>query len=261
MKKIKLNTVKSKMVAGVAAVTLFSGVGFVAANTDAGGALQGWYNKAFTSTSATVVASATNYGLAQGSKLPSYFSGLKNNANNSINDSRDANKQTAKTNINSAADTHISKINTTEDELLRNMQSQFDAVYQAGIITLNAAGEEGRKAAFTDLKNSTEATGKKALDNLDTELSTETNKAKDRLKAEIEAAKKALNDELNKKGNKTIEDLKTAIDQKIADLKLLVEEERNRLVTVQEGLIADKALEMELAAKTELDKLVTGINN
>ena len=259
--KIKLNTVKSKMVAGVAAVTLFSGVGFVAANTDAGGALKDWYDGAFGATSGEVAKDVADYGKSKIGALNTEYNGLKTDAASSINITKDTSEGVAKSNINTAKQSHIDAINTQEAKIAAYMDDQFNTLSFVGKGLINTTGNAAFEFAKKDLKSFSDKKGEDALASLETELNIEKGKAVTALELEITTTKGALLEQLKDEKDSTVADLKAAIDAKIIELREKITAEKDRLVAAQQALIVAKAAELELAAKSDLDAVVTSINN
>lgn len=258
---MKMNTVKSKLVAGVAAVTLLSGAGFVAANTDAGAGLQNWYNKSFGAATADVTQKAEDYGKSKINGLYNEYNGLKADATASVNSTKEQEKAGAKDGIDSAKQSHIDAINTKEAEIAAYMDNQFDGISIAGGNVINQAGAYAVNYANTDLKNLTGKNGADALAALEAELNAEKTKAVTELEQEIVATKEALLTQLNAEKSATTEELKTAIDAKIVELRGTITAKKDALVAAQQSLIVAKANDLELAAKSELDAVVSSINN
>lgn len=253
MKKIKLNTVKSKMVAGVAAVTLFSGVGFVAANTDAGGALQGWYNKAFGTASTEMAVDTAKHGASGIGEFTLHSAAETKDAVNAINSTKNEEKKAKTDSINAAKQSHINSVNAKEAEIKGYMEAQFDQLSKKSIDTFNFTSNLAYSGAEFGLTLTANATGASALKVLEKELNAEKAKAVSELDKRIVKAKEDLFQQLQSEKTATIEEIKTAIDAKIAQLKIDITAKKDALVKAHQDKLVAKANEIEAAAKAELD--------
>lgn len=261
MKKIKLNTVKSKMVAGVAAVTLFSGVGFVAANTDAGGALQGWYNKALGKATVELETEVVKHGAEKLVEFKDHAKEEKNNGINSINTTKADELSTKKETINAAKQSHIDSVTARETAIKDYMDDQFNKLSAANINTFNALGSLAYFAADLDLTYQVNKVGKSAFSSLQDELNAEKEAAVTALDTRIVEAKGNLLAQLETEKNGTTEEIKAAIDAKIAQLKLDITAKKDGLVTTWTTKLTDEANKIEAAAKAELDaQIMISIN-
>lgn len=259
--KMKMNTVKSKLVVGVATVTLLTGAGFVAANTDAGAGLQNWYDKSFGANSVDVVQKAASYGQTKTNEFSTEFNGMKADATDSINSTKDQEEDGAKGEIDSAKQSHIDAINNKEAAIADYMDNQFDAISLAGKNVINQTGNRIVKDAKADLEQLTVGDGAAAIAALETELNAEKTNAVTALEQEIATTKQALLKQLSDENTATTAELKAAIDAKIVEIRGTITAKKDELVAIQQTLIASKADELELAAKAELDAVVSSINN
>lgn len=261
MKKIKLNTVKSKMVAGVAAVTLFSGVGFVAANTDAGGALQGWYNKAFGTASTEMAVDTAKHGAKGIADFTLYSASETKDAVTSIVNTKNDEKKDKTEKIHAAKQNHINSVNEKEAEIAGYMDDQFDQLSKFSIEAFNITGNKTYNFAEFSLTLAANATGASALKTLEKELNTEKAKAVGELDTRILEAKAALLEQLKGEKEGTTKEIKDAIDAKIAQLKLDITAKKDALVKTHQDKLVAKANDIEAAAKAELDaQIMISIN-
>ena len=258
---MKLNTLKSKLVAGTAAVALLSGAGLVAANTDAGTALQNWYNGAFGVAVGDIQEEVTDYGQSEIPGLYNEYTQLRSGATSEINNKKATEETTAKADINAAKDSHILAVNDKEAIIAEYMASNFDTISAAGNVVLNNLGNQAFNYASSDLTTLTGQKGSVALTDLTTQLEAEKNLAVTELGNEIADAKEALLIQIGNEKNSTVEELKAAIDAKIIELRGTITAKKDALVLVQTNLITAKAQELEDAAIADLNSLVAGINN
>lgn len=261
MKKIKLNTVKSKMVAGVAAVTLFSGVGFVAANTDAGGALQGWYNKALGKATVELEAEVVTHGAEKLVDFKDHVKEEKSAGINSINTTKADELSAKKESINSAKQSHIDSVNAREAAIRDYMDNQFDKLSAVNIGAFNGLSSLAYFAADLDLKYQVNKVGNTAFKTLQEELNAEKANAVSELDKRIVDAKTNLLKQLQTEKDLTADEIKKAIDEKIAQLKLDITAKKDALVKTHQDKLVAKANEIEAAAKAELDaQIMISIN-
>lgn len=261
MKKIKLNTVKSKMVAGVAAVTLFSGVGFVAANTDAGGALQGWYNKAFGTASTEMLAETAKYGVVEQGKFAAHSIAETADAVNSITATKNEEKKAKTESIHAAKQSYIDSVSTREAEIAAYMDDQFDLLSEKSIDTFNFTSNKAYNLAEFGLTVAANSTGGLALKALEKDLNAEKAKAVSELDKRIVDAKTTLLAQLKGEKDATTVEIKLAIDEKIEQLKADITAKKKELVEAHQLKLVTKANEIEAAAKAELDaQIMLSIN-
>lgn len=258
--KIKLNTVKSKVVAGVAAVTLLSGAGFVAANTDAGTQLQGWYNKAYSTVAIELGLETGKHGATKLGEFAEHSVAEGKDAVNSINSTKEQEKEAKTKSINDAKQSHIDAVKAKEATIAAYMDDQFDQIAKLKIDTFNFTSNGAYNLAALGLGATTKATGDAAFKALEKELNAEKEKAVSELDQTIVTTKETLLAQLQSEKNGTTEEIKEAIDSKIATLKQEITAKKNTLVAAQQSKLVAKANEIEGAAKAELDQLVADIN-
>lgn len=251
---------KGKVVTGVVAVGLLSGVSMAFANTDAGTKLQQWYNGQFGQSASTIQSGATSY--AEGLVQPAIreYNGYKTEATNSINATRDTEISGATSEINSAKDGHITALNNKKAVIQSGMEGQFDAISTFANGLIDQAGTEIFNYAQGDLNRHVSGKGSQALSQVETDLNAAKESAKSELETAISTAKSELQAQLATETSATLEEIKDAIDGKVVELRGLVVAKRDELVNTQKGLIEAKAQELENAAKAELDAVVNGIN-
>ncbi|MDW0113031.1 hypothetical protein QT711_07520 [Sporosarcina saromensis] len=253
-------TVKKKMAAGAISVGLLSGIGLAFANTDSGGALKTWYSGIFNDASAEVTDSIDQYVMDQREDLLAEYDGMKAGAGQSIDMSRDSEIAGSTTAINNAKQSHLDSLGAAKDQILAGMQQQFDAVYQQEYLRIQEAGDRALRAAETDLTSYTDNKGSAAIEEVTTQLNAVKEQAVTALEQAIANAKSEITTQVETEKTSTVNSLKIHVDHKIDALFNEIHGIILELVAAQEALIEAKAAELEAAAITALDDVVSGIN-
>lgn len=105
--KLGIKTVKGKVLAGTVAGSLVLGGGFTFANTDAGQALQNWYDSQFDSAVQNSKEDAAAYGASLLPGLAQEYNGIKSDAKKNIDETAENETNAAKSAIESAKADHI----------------------------------------------------------------------------------------------------------------------------------------------------------
>lgn len=258
--KIRLNTVKSKVLAGVAAVTLVSGAGFVAANMDAGTQLQNWYNKAFGTAAVEVTGDAAKHGAEKQFEFVQHSATETADAVKEIKAAKEEEKNAKTESIHSAKQSHIDSVNGKYAEISGYMAGQFDGLYEKNIKAFNFTSDIAYNGAALVLATAN-LTGDSAFRALQKELDAEKRKAVSELEKTIASAKTELLSQLEGEKNATKEEIRAAIDKKIAEMTAAITAKKEELVAKHQERLTNKALEIEAAAKAEMDAIVAGINS
>lgn len=259
--KIRLNTVKSKVLAGVAAVTLVSGAGFVAANMDAGTQLQNWYNKAFGTAAVEVNGDATKHGAEKKFEFVQHSATETADAVKEIKAAKEEEKNAKTESIHYAKQSHIDSVNGKYAEISGYMAGQFDGLYEKNIKAFNFTSDIAYNGAALGLTVTANLTGDLAFRALQKELDAEKRKAVSELEKTIASAKTELLSQLEGEKNATKEEMRAAIDKKIAEMTAAITAKKEELVAKHQERLTNKALEIEAAAKAEMDAIVAGINS
>lgn len=254
-----IKTLKGKVVAGTVAVTLVAGAGVAFGASDAGTNLRAWYDGQFGSTAKGIEKEAAFYAASKVPGLIKEYNGIKTDATTEIDNSKTTNTNTSKSNIQSAAQEHIDDVKLTHEEIDGFLKGQFDAISTAAQKAIDDASTEVAKQTSNDLTSHTGKKGEEALKFVNEELDKSKNNAIDDLKEAIQVAKDDLSTKLKNEKNLTTAEIKGMIDQEIKDLRVIITEKKKELVANQQGLISAKALELENAAKVELQSIVDGI--
>jgi hypothetical protein len=255
-----MKSIKGKVVTGVVAVGLLSGVGAAFASTDAGAQLQGWYNKQFVKSSAAITAGAVKHVGDQADGLKTEYNNLRSSVTTDINDERDGQVTAKTTSINGTKDVYVNQVKDKEAAISAGMQSQFDAIFTYAQGVIKSTGNQALAYANKDLTDLSGKNGSDALEAVNTQLSQVQAAAKSDLEATIANAKTDLTNQLAADTTATTDDINAAIDAKIKELRGLIDQKAADLVAAQQKLIQDKAAELQAAAEADLDGVVQNIN-
>lgn len=253
-------TVKKKMAAGAISVGLLSGIGLAFANTDAGGALKTWYSGIFNNASAEVTDSIDQYVMDQRDDLLDDYNGMKAGAGESIDFAKNFEIGESSAAINNAKQSHLDSLGAAKAQILEGMEQQFDAVHQREYLRIQEAGDRALQAARADLTSYTGTKGTAAIEEVTTQLNAVKEQAVADLGQAIANAKSAITAQVETEKASTVNSLKLHVDQKIEDVFDEIHGIIGDLVAAQEALIEAKAAELEAAAITALDDVVSGIN-
>ena len=255
-----LKTVKGKIVSGAIAVALVSGAGVAFADTDAGGKLASWYNAHFASKSTEVAGAVGVYGTQAANKAGKDYSTTKSYSLNDIKSQGNTSTNAANKAINDKKEALVGQVKGTKDSISTSMAAQFDKISSDANKLINATGDSALKYAQKDLKNSTGSTGTKALNDLNTAITSTTDAAKSELQTAIDTAKSELTAQLNAEATATTAEIKAAIDAKVLELQGLINAKAAELAQAQKDLIVAKAAELQGKAEADLDAIVDSIN-
>jgi hypothetical protein len=256
-----LKTIKSKVIAGTVSVVLLSSAGAAFASSNAGANLKDWYDGQFGVATSNIVGDVESNVTGRINGLATEYEGLKTAAGTSIStDGTNANTL-ASGNIETATQEHINSINAKQTQIEGYMDGQFAALKFAANGLINQAGNAALGYANNDLTTFTGAKGDAARSTLTTELEADTATAVSELELAIKEAKGDLQAQLDTKEEATTEAIIGLIDAKINSLRTTITQKRDDLVAAQKLLIDAKALELETAAKNQLQAVVNNINN
>jgi len=254
-----LKTIKGKVIAGTVSVTLLAGAGAAFASSNAGANLKDWYDGQFNTASGNIQSDVATNVQNRINGLASEYNGLKSAAGNSISTDGTTATATASGNIDTAAQEHIDAINAEKVHIQGYMAGQFASLETFANGLINEAGTAAINYANRDLTSYTGAQGDAARTSLTTALEGDTTSAVTELQQAISDAKGELQTQLDSLESTTTANIIAAIDAKIVELRGTITAKRDALVAAQKLLIDAKALELETAAKAELDSIVDGI--
>jgi hypothetical protein len=252
-------SIKAKVVAGVTAVALVSGVGMAFASSDAGTSLQSWYDAQFEKSASSIQKQTTKYATDKVPALAKEYNGLKTSASNSINTTRELSTGVADSKIKAAKKDHLDSLAAQRKAIEDHLKSQFDGIQQTADTIIGQVGEEAIKYANKDLTSYTGTAGSNALTQLNKDLTKASDDAVKELQDAIKDAKDDLQAELDSATNSRVATIKGIIDRKIEELRTTITAKKNELVVVQQGLITAKAQELQKAAEDALQAAVDGI--
>jgi hypothetical protein len=255
-----MKSIKGKVVTGVVAVGLLSGVGAAFASTDAGAQIQGWYNKQFVKSAVAVQAGAVKHVSDQVGGLNTEYKNLRAGVTDQINGERDTQVTTKTGSINGTKDAYVKQVSDKEAAISAGMQAQFNGIYAYAQDVIKSTGDQAQAYAYKDLTDLSGKNGSDALAVVNTQLSAVQASAKSELETAIANAKTDLTNQLAADTTATTADINAAIDAKIVELRALINQKAADLVAFQKKLIQDKAAELQKAAEDELDGVVQNIN-
>ncbi|MBS2970773.1 hypothetical protein J9317_18680 [Metabacillus sp. KIGAM252] len=254
-----MKTVKGKIATGAVVIALVSGTGAAFANTDVAGKLGSWYNGQFKNAETNIAINSLNYGKGEVGKADKEYSQLKSASNTAINTEKTSSITNSTNAVNNKKDQYVKEVNQRKGELSASMEAQFNKISNLANKTINLAGDEAVKFANKDLKGVTEATGGKALVEVEKDINAASNSAKEDLKQAIDKAKAELNAQLAAETQSTTAEIKTSIDDKIIALRTTINNTAAELVKAQKDLITAKAADLQKQAEEELDAIANSI--
>lgn len=258
---MKLKSLKSKVIAGAAGIVIVSSGGVALANTEAGEALQNWYNGMFDNTATSVDSQVTEYTEGLIPDLTAEYNGLKDDATVDINHSRDENIMNTSNEINDEKDRYIEDIGATKERIMSSMGQQFyNDVFLPGYFQIQSLAAEGQAYATEDLTNFTGTKGEEALGKVTADLTAAKDAAVSELEEAIRQAQEELEAELAANEEIAVRNLQNQVNFAINDVRLVVEELLAELVAEQQQIIADAAQALEEEAKLALDDVVSGMD-
>lgn len=254
-------TLKTKLIAGTTAVALFSGAGFAFANTSAGDAFQAWYGGQFGKAEDNVYKELKDHVLAKETDVRTYYSTEVGRINSEIEGKRTDQYETSETNMNAKADAHILSMTTKKQDLMDGMDAQFEGleIEVRGFIDQAALGI--KELADEHFKGKSIATGNTESATLQTDLIAAKGAANDKLSDAINDARDEVKRALRSNMNDSIEDLEEYMDGVYDKLKLDVTDIVDEYITTQKDRLLDEATKIENDSTSELDEIVSGINN
>lgn len=257
---MKLNSLKGKIIAGTVAVGVVTSGGLVFANTDAGEQLRVWYDQAFGESAESVEAEVTAYGESLIPGLVDEYNGMKENATEDINDTRDRETASAQDAIESVKQGHLDNLNGTKADILENMNLRFQTeIYQPMWLEIQSLAAQAEEYATNDLTAHTGTKGGEAVSKVTEDLNTAKEEAVSELEDAIENAQAEIEAEMDNQEEMTASNLNNHIDGFIGDLRRTLDGLLEDLVQEQETIIADAAAGLETDAINALDEVVAGI--
>ncbi|MGE7769320.1 hypothetical protein ACQKMK_02145 [Viridibacillus arvi] len=254
-----LNTVKSKVIAGTAAVVLFSGAGVAFGASDAGTKLKTWYNTQFGQASAKVETDYQGYQTDKFKGFSEEVDLLKADSTKKISEVSASTTANTTQNINNQNKEHIDAINSQKTAILAGMDAQFKTLENNGIKKIDDAANAALKNAEDALKKHTETAGSEASTKMKTDLDKATEAAKNDLKKAIDDAKKDLQKNLDNKSSITTAALKKSVDYYVNKIIDSIQTKTADFIKVQNGIIAQLATDLEKIEKKKLQDVVDGI--
>lgn len=254
-----LKTMKSKVVAGTAAVLLVGGGGVAFGASDAGAKLAAWYKGQFADASEEIAKETGAYGKEKAEDAWAEYNTIKAGAGQDILDAGTASSDGAADEIEKAAGEHVDALKSEYEKIAGYMDNQFILLEEASRLTIKGAGAIAQKQAIADLKKHSDAKGQEALNALNAHLEQTTNTAVGEVEETIAFVKGDLIEKLNKNKDASVTEIKGMIDAEIERLRGVVNSKKDELVAAQKVAIQAQADQLEGAAKKQMQDLVNGI--
>lgn len=255
------NTLKTKLIAGTTAVALLSGAGFAFANTDAGDVFKSWYNGQFNSVKADVNQQVVNYAYSKEADARGYYNSEVNKVKNQIKNEGETLTTSKSSAMDSNAQSHIDSMNEEKTAIMNGMEGQFTALEGEVKGIIDFAASELEKAAKPHFEGKANAAGNAAFTALQTDLNKAKGDANTKLTEAITAAKGEVTTALNNNKDASATELKEYLDGVYAQLKIDVTEIVNGYITTQKDRLAAEADRIEGESTTDLNAIVSNINN
>jgi hypothetical protein len=256
----QVKSVKGKVLTGVVAFGVITGAGWGFANTDAGGALKGWYDGQFASAKSGVESDAMAYGNSKFNEGVQEFEGMQSDATTSINDKKSSEFTRADGEISSAKDSHVNAIEGKQAEISDAIDEQFDQIFTDAQSHFTTLEKTLRNAGISEMQHHTNEKGQEALAALETDLTNSTTTAVSELRGVIETAKAELTAQLNSEKAATTQEIKNMVDAKAVAVLQAIENKKNEYVAAQEQAITELAANLEAEAKAALDAELAAFN-
>lgn len=254
-------TLKTKLIAGTTAVALFSGAGFAFANTDAGDVFKAWYDGQFSKAEANVTQQVAAHAYGKEKDAKNYYNAEVSKLNTQIDTER-KDQTTAKSNsMDTKAQGHIDSMTAEKEAILNGMEGQFNDLETEVKGIIDFAAGELKTAANSHFKGKAETAGNAAFTALQTDLNKAKGDANKKLTDAIDAAKGEVTTALNSNKTASVTELKAYMDGVYAQLKTDVTAIVDGYITAQKTRLADEASRIEGESTTDLNTIVSGINN
>lgn len=256
-----MKTLKGKVLTGATAITLIAGGTAVFASTDAGSNFKSWYNGLFNQSTASIAKDSKDHINGQVGQLTNEYNGLKTDATEDINFTRDNESANAQSEINKAKNEQIASLTIKENQIKGYMDEQFDGIFAYANNVINNVGTQASTYAEGELTSLTNKNGSAAVAQVNKEITATSNQATTDLQTAINQAKSEVSAQLKTETDATTKEIKAAIDAKIVELRATITKKKEELVAKQQRLITAEADKLEAQAKADLDAVVSNINN
>lgn len=259
MKLFKMT--KKKVIVGVLAISIFSGLTFALANTEAGQALKDWYNRLFDQKTNAAIEEANQYGESLMPGLLDEYADEKAHAEGIIDRKKAYELGKSTEAIKAAKDAHLESLGDAKSDILTGMDMQFFQVFVEGAQEIERLGSEASQYVQSDLADHFGTKRDTTLADIEAELTVVKNEALSDLEAAIEDAKAEIEAEVNTRSDVLVSNLKTRIDHKVDELRREVRAIIVGYTAEIENAIVLKADEMENVAKQAMDQLISDLTN
>lgn len=250
---------KNKVIAGVVFASILGGAGTVFADTNAGGQLQSWYNKQFSTSSDQVWKDLSTYGNGKIGELTSWFNGTKNTSVTNVTDTGTNEIARANREIGAELDLHINDINNKVNQIKSSAPGQYDTTVSRYNNTINGYADSAQAYANGDIKKALDNQGTSSFNKVNEDVTTTKDNAINALTQKIVDAKKELSDLIKAEETAATNEVKAHLDDQISEKKLQIKTDTDTLEAAKKKAITDEGAKIEGEAKTALDALAEGI--
>jgi len=254
-------TLKTKLIAGTAAVALFSSAGFAFANTDAGDAFKAWYSVKLAQTLGATTGEVVLHEGQKTREAIAYYNAEKAGIKSEIETKRDGETAAKSGTMNAKSQEYVADLNAEKELILSQMESKFTALENGKKLFINTAATAAFNAAKGDASRYADTVGDQSFAKLNTDLESVRAQATGSLSAAISTAKQDVLTALETNQIESVEELKNYIDNKYTTLTGELSTLIDGYIATQNGLLQAEAERIAAAGLTDLDNLVTGITN
>ncbi|MHA6251748.1 hypothetical protein [Oceanobacillus sp. CAU 1775] len=256
-----LRTFKGKVVALLLTVGVITGAGAALASTNAGDQLKIWYDSMFNQTVDSIESDVGAYADDMAVELAEEYEDLKVAAGIDIDLGRELATGESLESIVQAKLEHLDELEEGQQEILENIGLQFYNVFLDGYFEIQRNTNEGLEYATNDLTEYVGDLSDSAIDQMTTDITSAQDQAVSDLEEAIRQAQDQLANELASQETVTTNNLYSQVNWAVEDLRTAVTGLLNDMVSEQQTVIVEKALELETEAKAALDAVISNINN
>jgi hypothetical protein len=251
-------TFKGKVNGIIVVLVLFTG-GFVLADSDAGIALQNWYNGLFDKAAEAFNFDYKKYLGDEIAKLSGDETQMKLDITNQATADGENALINTTSNVDSQKNEHLQVLNTKSQEISDYMGKQFDDLLNAATEVINSTTADSKQSITSGATEESRVSTEGAVTNIQGNLNETADTTITELENEISDVKFALEAQLNTEKEITTAEAKAIVDQKIQEIKNLIEAKKAELIAAQKIIITEEAKKIEDAIKSEMDLVITGM--
>lgn len=255
------DSTKKKVVAGVTAFALVSGVGLSFAATDIGTQLKEWYEGQFNVAVEDAADGAEQYVNENLSEWENELEDRKDHHAGIIDRDKDLMIGKASGDIDAEKASRLEDLENAKQNLLDEAGQKFYNEFVSGVAEINSLAQQAEEYANENVSSHLNDTGKAAVDEVNEQLEKVKNDAVTELEEAVKNAEAELQADLDEKSAALEGNYVTQIDHAIDDIRRSVKDVAESLVNEQKALIADAADTKYEEAVDALDGVTVGENN